>query len=92
MLGDPRGGRAAPRFLPNPRDWFARVMVGPGIRQAALRPEITVDASYLPGEVHGDPADRLLIATTRHLGIPIVTRDTKIIAHAAQGFIQAIAC
>ncbi len=67
-------------------------MPGPGIRSAALTPEITIDASFLPGDLHGDPADRLLIATARHLGVPIVTRDIKIIAYAAQSFIQAIVC
>lgn len=92
MLGNPRGRRPALRFLPDPREWFARVMAGPGIRSAALTPEIAVDASFLPGDLHGDPADRLLIAMARHLGIPIVTRDTKITAYAAQGFIQAIVC
>ena len=92
MLGNPRGGRPALRFLPDPREWFARVMAGPGIRSAVLTPEIAIDASSLPGDLHSDPADRLLIATARHLGIPIVTRDTKITAYAAQGFIQAIVC
>jgi PIN domain nuclease of toxin-antitoxin system len=92
MLGNPRGGRRALRFLPDPGEWFARVMAGPGIRSAALASEIAVDASYLPGDLHGDPADPLLIATARHLGVPIVTRDTKITAYAGQGFVQAIAC
>ncbi len=92
LLANPRGGRRALRFLPDPRSWFAWVMAGPGIRQATLAPEIAIDASYLPDDPHGDPADRLLIATARHLGVSIVTRDTKIIAYAAQGFVQAIAC
>ena len=92
MLGNPRGSRPALRFLPDPGEWFARVMAGPAIRQAALTPQIAIDASYLPGELHGDPADRLLIATARHLGVPIVTRDTKIIAYAGLGFVQAVAC
>lgn len=92
MLGNPRGSRPALQFLPNPKEWFARVMAGPAIRQATLTSEIAVEASYLPGELHSDPADRLLIATARHHGIPIVTRDTKIIAYAGQGFVQVIAC
>ena len=32
------------------------------------------------------------IATALHLGIPLVTRDAKIIAYAGQGFVQVIAC
>jgi len=92
MLGNPRGLRPALQFLPDPKAWFAKVMAAPGLREAALTPAIAVDASYLPGSVHGDPADRLLIATARHLGVPIVTRDAKIIAYAGQGFVQVVAC
>ena len=92
MLSNPRGARPALRFLPDPKAWFAKVMTGPAICEAALTSEIAVDASYLPGDVHGDPADRLLIATARHLGTPMVTRDAKIIAYAGQGHVQAVPC
>ncbi len=92
MLSNPRGNRPALQFLPDPKAWFAKVMAGPAIREAALTPEIAVDASYLPGDMHGDPADRLLVATARHLGIPLVTRDTRIIAYGEQGFVQVLPC
>lgn len=92
MLGKPRGNRPAQQFLPDPKRWFARLMAGPGIREASLTPEIAVDASYLPGSLHGDPADRLLVATARHLGIPLVTRDAKLIAYAQQGFLRVLPC
>ncbi len=92
MLSNPRGNRPALQFLPDPKAWFARVMAGPAIREAALTPEIAVDASCLPGDMHGDPADRLLVATARHLGIPLVTRDARIIAYGEQGFVQVLPC
>ncbi len=92
MLSNPRGNRPALQFLPDPKAWFAKVMAGPAIREAALTPEIAVDASYLPGDMHGDPADRLLVATARHLGIPLVTRDARIIAYGEQGFVQVLPC
>jgi len=91
-LASPRGDRPALRFLPDPKTWFSKVMAAPGIRKAAMTPDIAVDASYLPGDLHGDPADRLLIATARHLRIPLVTRDTKIIEYAKQGFMQVVPC
>lgn len=60
MLSKPRAGRrAAVSFVPDPKTWFARVMSGQGIREAALTAEIASDASFLPGELHGDPGDRL---------------------------------
>jgi PIN domain nuclease of toxin-antitoxin system len=93
MLSRSRRGRErGPQFLPDPKTWFSRVMAGPGIRPAALTPEIAVDASYLLGELHGDPGDRLLIATARHLGLPIVTRDRRIVEYAGAGWVRVIAC
>lgn len=92
MLSKPRGSRGGLQFLPDPKAWFARLMAAPGIREAALTPAIAVDASYLPGDLHGDPADRLLVATARHLGVPLVTRDANLIAYAGQGFARVLAC
>lgn len=80
------------QFSPDPKTWFARALTAPGLRLAALTPEIVIDASHLPGELHSDPADRLIIATARHLGAGIVTRDRKILDYAQAGFIEALAC
>ena len=91
MLSRPKAGRAI-QFLPDPATWFARFTAGPAIKSAAFNGEIAIAASLLPEPLHGDPADRLLIATARHLGLPIVTRDAKIIAYADAGHVQAIAC
>jgi PIN domain nuclease of toxin-antitoxin system len=93
LLSRPRAGRSlAVEFRPDPKTWFARVMAGPGIREASLTPEIAIDASFLPGELHGDPGDRLLIATARYLALPIVTRDRSMIAYGRNGHAQVIAC
>ena len=88
-----RPGRATTiRFLPDPKTWFARVLAAPAIREAPFTPDIAIDSAHLPPPMHGDPADRLLIATARHLGVPIVTRDRQISAYAASGHIQVVAC
>jgi PIN domain nuclease of toxin-antitoxin system len=42
--------------------------------------------------VHSDPADRLLVATARALGVPIVTRDRRILNYAKAGFVDAVPC
>jgi PIN domain nuclease of toxin-antitoxin system len=80
------------QFLPDPKTWFGRVLAGPGIKLAPFTPDIAIDASHLPGTLHGDPADRLIVATARHLGLPIVTRDARILAYARQGHVAAIRC
>ena len=46
-----------------------------------LEPEIAVDSAELP-LFHGDPADRMIVATARHLSAMLVTRDAKILAWA----------
>ena len=93
LLSKPRTGRnLAVQFMPDPKTWFARVMAGPGIREAPLTPEIAIDASFLPGHLHGDPADRLIVTSARHLGVPIVTRDRRIIAYGRVGHVQVIPC
>ena len=91
MLSRPKAGREI-QFLPDPATWFARVMAGPAIRLAAFIPDIAIAASHLPEPLHADPADRLLIATARHMAMPIVTKDAKIIAYAASGHVSVIAC
>ncbi len=93
LLSRPSAGRSlAVQFMPDPKTWFARVMAGPGIREASFTPEIAIDASFLPGELHGDPADWLIVTSARHLGVPIVTRDRRIIAYGRDGHVQVIPC
>jgi PIN domain nuclease of toxin-antitoxin system len=79
-------------FLPDPKTWFARFMTGAGIKEAPFSSGIAIEASWLPGELHGDPGDRLIIATARTLQIPVITRDSKILDYAHNGHVIAIAC
>jgi PIN domain nuclease of toxin-antitoxin system len=50
---------------------------------------ILVAANQLPGEIHGDPADRLLAATARAHDLTLVTRDGPLLRYAAQGHVRA---
>jgi PIN domain nuclease of toxin-antitoxin system len=84
--------KPAPQFLPDPRTWFATFMRGPGIKEAALTSAIAIDSSYLPGTLHSDPADRLIVATARNLNVPIVTRASRIITYAQAGHARVIPC
>lgn len=91
LLSRAKAGRSF-EFLPDPATWFARFMAGPAIKPAGFTAEIAIASSQLPEPLHGDSADRLLIATARHLGMPIVTRDAKIIAYAAAGHVNVVPC
>jgi PIN domain nuclease of toxin-antitoxin system len=39
-----------------------------------------------------DPADRMVIATARALGLAVMTRDRAILGYAEAGHVQALAC
>jgi PIN domain nuclease of toxin-antitoxin system len=77
-----------PAFYPDPKTWFARLLALPGITEAPVSSAIAIDSFHLPGALHPDPADRLIIATVRHRGMPIVTGDRKIIAYADAGHVR----
>ena len=52
--------------------------------------EIAVNAGLLPEPIHGDPGDRIIIATARALGCPLLTADRAILTYAAAGHVRAI--
>ena len=79
-------------LLPTAPIWLADLLARPGFRTMPLEPEVALSAAHLPGGFHRDPADRLLIATARKLGAPLVTRDRRILDYAAQGHVDAIPC
>ena len=56
-------------------DWVRAALTLPGIRLAPLEPRIALRASNLPGDLHGDPADRMIVATAMEYACPLVTRD-----------------
>jgi PIN domain nuclease of toxin-antitoxin system len=58
--------------------WLAAIQQIERVGFVAIDNEIAVNAVELPGEFHKDPADRLIVATARKLGVPIVTADEKI--------------
>ena len=75
-----------------PQRWFQRLLDESGFLLADMPAEVLIDSSFLPGSIHGDPADRIIIATARAYGLTIVTRDRQILDYAALGHVRAIAC
>lgn len=65
--------------------WIRVALARPGVRLAPLEPEIAVESTRLPFEMHADPADRILVATARHLGATLVTADGALLEMAKQG-------
>ena len=58
--------------------WLAVVEEIDCLKFIPVNNEIAVAAVHLPGDFHKDPADRLIVATARKLGAPVVTADEKI--------------
>ena len=73
------------------QDWVDEVLGLPGLRLAPLEPAIAIASTRLPAELHGDPADRLIVATARHLGAALVTADEALLRYAVAGHLQAVA-
>lgn len=71
-------------------DWIREALGKPGVRLAALEPEIAVESTRLPFEMHPDPADRILVATARRLGATLVTADRALLTLASKGHFRAL--
>ena len=71
-------------------EWIRAALAKPGIRLSPLEPEIAVASTKLPFEINGDPADRILVATARHLGAALVTADGALLEIAANGHFKAM--
>ncbi len=58
------------------RAWFD--VVTKNVEVIPITPSIAARVADLPEEFHGDPADRLIVATAIDRSMPLVTRDNKI--------------
>jgi PIN domain nuclease of toxin-antitoxin system len=74
----------------NVRTWVDEALSKPGIDVAPLTGEIMIESVYLPGDLHGDPADRMLVATARVLGATLLTKDDQLIRYSRQRLVRAI--
>ena len=61
--------------------WLADMNSLPEIRVEPISADIAVVAGALAEPMHGDPADRLIVATASTLGVPLVTGDEKLQAY-----------
>ena len=71
-------------------DWLREALGKPGVSLIALGPEVAVASTRLPWEMHADPADRILVATARHLGATFVTADRALLEMAGKGHFAAM--
>jgi PIN domain nuclease of toxin-antitoxin system len=62
----------------NVLDWLDSVFALPQVVLLPLTIDVAVTAARLPEPVR-DPIDRIIVATALHQGVPLVTKDRKIV-------------
>lgn len=62
---------------PDGETWFS-ANLAPPVSLAPLSAEISLTSGRLP-DFHGDPADRIIVATAMTMGIPLITADERIL-------------
>ncbi len=68
--------------LPKPvKEWFVMALDEPKIDVIDLNSDIVIESNNLPGSFHRDPADRMIVATSRILKAPLMTSDSKILKY-----------
>ena len=58
--------------------WLADLRALPELRFEPVTAEIAALAGSFDGAMHGDPADRIIAATARALGVRLVTADERL--------------
>jgi PIN domain nuclease of toxin-antitoxin system len=77
-------------LLRDTMEWLNAALSLSGVHLVPLQPEIAVASTRLPFEMHADPADRILVATARHMGAMLVTADNALLEVAKKGHFRSI--
>lgn len=59
-------------------EWLDAALGMDGLQVAELTRLVLVDSCRLPQPFHGDPADQIIVATTRSLSATLVTKDSRL--------------
>lgn len=70
--------------------WINNASSAPGLSVQPLTPEIAFESTILPDNFHGDPADRLIVATARVLNATLLTFDQEILKYAKKGYVNIL--
>ena len=76
----------------DPLRFFKLFIEKTGAELCEMDCDLLIQSSFLPGQIHKDPMDRILIATARKLNMPLLTSDGAILAYGAEGHVKTVAC
>jgi PIN domain nuclease of toxin-antitoxin system len=71
-------------------EWIEAALGPRSVDLVPLTPAIAIDSVRLPGDIHGDPMDRIIVATARSLGATLVTHDRRLVAYGRAGHLDVL--
>lgn len=71
-------------------EWIDQVLITPGLNLIDLTIPILTQSCELLHYPHKDPADRLIITSSRYINSHLMTFDQKIIDYAAAGYLKIV--
>jgi len=60
------------------REWLDATAHAQSVQLLSITPAIAAEAAALPDGFHRDPADRIIVAASRVLQLPLVSYDRRI--------------
>lgn len=72
----------------DPLDWVIQSLEQSQFRLVPLSPRIAIESTRLPETYHGDPVDRILIATAHEESAVLVTCDEKILSYGLDHYLS----
>jgi PIN domain nuclease of toxin-antitoxin system len=71
--------------------WMRETIDRARLHVISLERDIAIDAGLIPTTALPDPFDRCLVATAREYGVPLVTRDRRILDYAKRtGLVKVV--
>lgn len=72
------------------QQWIETASTLPGLEISPLSADVSIESCQLPGELHSDPADRMIVATARINNATLITRDKQILDYGKQGYVSVV--
>ena len=77
-------------LIPSVKEWVYKALGDTRVSVEDIHTDIALESTLLPRELRGDPADRIIIATAKHLGATLITRDKEILSYSKKHGFQAL--
>ena len=72
------------------KDFLKAIVALDGILVKEISADVASESVLLLDDFHGDPADRIIVATARVAGATLLTRDQKILSWAKNGHVKCL--